>query len=136
MLIMLEIPKPDAPLPAPPTGIPPEKLAAVKAAERELEEGMHAGVSPQKLTILLDRFWSAQKAVAGEKPLISGASCPSCGAPAERIPNEREERRRCTCCSCTFSSPQREAQPCPRCQATITVRLNGRTHCNSCALDF
>lgn len=136
MLTILEIPKQDPPLAAPPTGIAPEKLAAVKAAAQELEEGMHAGVSPQKLSNLLDSFWSAQKAVAGEKPLLSRSTCPNCGSAAEHIPGMGSDRRRCTKCRCEFSSPMDTPKPCVRCTSPLTVKVGGAIHCNACGADF
>ena len=57
MLTMLEIPKPDPPQAAPPLGISPEKLAAVKDSRAGVG-GRNAsqGSVPQKLTILLENF--------------------------------------------------------------------------------
>lgn len=136
-LTMLQIPKPDAPQAAPPLGISPEKLAAVKAAARELEEGMHAGVSPQKLTILLEKFWSAQSAAAPTPEPLGLDSCPSCGGDACPIPGEQPTRRRCTRCGANFSSTRTAVKPCPACQSPLTTRTGGRgAHCNCCGHDF
>lgn len=137
MLTILEIPKQDPPLAAPPSGISPEKLTAVRDAEKALAEAGYRGASPQEMTRLLEKFWAAQKAAAPAPEPAPLDSCPSCGKPSERIAGAPPERRRCTSCGAHFSSTRTAVKCCPTCQSPLTARTAGnQAHCNCCGLNF
>jgi hypothetical protein len=135
-LTILEIPKADLPVAVAPPGIAPEKLRAVRDAERELAEASRRGCSPQELSRLLNAFWSAQKAAAPTPEPLGLDSCPSCNGSAVPIPGERPDRRRCVRCGANFSSTRQATKPCPSCQSPLTVKFSHGSHCNQCGRDF
>ena len=83
MLTILEIPKQDPPLAAPPPGISPEKLTGgQRRRASSWPKACIAALIPQELSSLLDSFGLHRRPLRQRRSLLRSIVCPSCGGDA------------------------------------------------------